>query len=71
MEKEEIHMGRRIRILTTRAPDGTWQASVTLPDHPEISVEPQAGASESEAHKAALSATITTVDRSRSKIGKP
>ena len=41
-------MGQRIRILTTRAADRTWHGSVITPDHPEISVEPQAGRSESE-----------------------
>ena len=71
MEYEETYKGHRIRIATTRAANGTWYSNVTLPDHPEISVEPQARGSEPEARRAALSATMTKVDLSRSRRGKP
>lgn len=69
-EYEETYYGNRIRIVTTRAADGVWHSSVTLPDHPEISVEPQARNSEPDAYGAALSAAMVKVDRSRSRVGK-
>ena len=71
MEYETTFYGHRIQIVTTRAADGIWHSSVSLPDDPEISVEPQADDSEYKARRAALSAAIAKVDRSRSRVGKP
>jgi hypothetical protein len=72
MAREETYKGTKIRIHTNRATNGAWRASAEFPEQAKKSVSaPGDYASEPEAYRAALSAAMADVDRSRSGIGKP
>ena len=72
MEYEETYMGHRIRIVTTRAANGTWSSTAELLDMAGPTMESKACPSEEEAHRAAISAAMEEVDRrARTRVGKP
>ncbi|MBV8359985.1 MAG: hypothetical protein JO189_18920 [Deltaproteobacteria bacterium] len=71
MEHEQIYKGQKVRIITSQRIDGTWRAQAELPDVGGAVVAREAYPSENEAYRAALSAAMAAVDRSRAKIGKP
>jgi hypothetical protein len=71
MEYEETYKGRKIRIVTAQAANGTWRSTAALVDGPGQTLASDAHASEQEARRAALSTAMAEVDRSRAHIGKP
>ncbi len=71
MEHHETYMGRKIKIVTGQDPSGTWHATAEFEDSPGDPVSSDGHASEPESCRAAFSAAMAEVDRSRARIGKP
>ena len=71
MEHRATYMGRKIKIVTGQDPSGTWHATAEFEDGPGQTVASHGHASEAESHRAAFSAVMAEVDRSRARIGKP
>jgi hypothetical protein len=71
MEHHETYMGRKIKIVTGQDSGGTWHATAQFEDGPGHALSSDGHASESESHRAAFSAAMAEVDRSRARIGKP
>jgi hypothetical protein len=70
MEHDETYKGQRLHVTTMRESNGLWRGFVTLVDSGATLQSPFVN-SEEEAHRAAVSAAMAEIDRSRAGIGKP
>jgi hypothetical protein len=71
MRHEESYLGRHFVVTTSQDDEGRWTALADPAGGDQPAVGPVPGETEADAHRAAVSAAVAAIDRSRTARGKP